>query len=35
MDTGEQISLTVHPSIAEIAAAKWDACAGDGNPTLS
>jgi len=35
MDTGEQISLTVHPSIAEIPAAEWDACAGDGNPTLS
>jgi uncharacterized protein len=35
MDTGEQVSLTVHPSIAEIPAAEWDACAGDINPTLS
>ncbi len=35
MDTGEQIALTVHPSIAEIPAAEWDACAGDVNPTLS
>jgi uncharacterized protein len=35
MDTGEQISLRVHPSIAEIPAAEWDACAGDINPTLS
>ena len=35
MDTGEQVALTVHPSIAEIPAAEWDACAGDINPTLS
>ena len=33
--TGDQITLTVHPSIAEIPAAEWDACAGDINPTLS
>jgi len=31
----EEVALTVHPSIAEIAAADWDACAGDINPTLS
>jgi predicted N-acyltransferase len=35
MDTGDQISLTVHPSIAEIGAEAWDACAGPINPTLS
>src|SRR5580692_6873078 len=35
MDTGEQVALTIHPSIAEIPAAEWDACAGDVNPTLS
>lgn len=35
MDRGEQVALTVHPSIAEIPAAEWDACAGDINPTLS
>jgi uncharacterized protein len=35
MDTGEQVALTVHPSIAEIPAVEWDACAGDINPTLS
>ena len=34
-DTGEQVALTIHPSIAEIPAAEWDACAGDVNPTLS
>ena len=34
MDTGEQVTLTVHPSIAEIPAAEWDACAGDVNPTV-
>jgi hypothetical protein len=32
--TTEQITLTVHPAIAEIQAAEWDACAGDINPTL-
>jgi predicted N-acyltransferase len=35
MDTGDQISLTVHPHIAEIPADEWDACAGPINPTLS
>src|SRR5579864_4957652 len=34
-DTGDAITLTVHPSIAEIPAAEWDACAGGVNPTLS
>ncbi|HEV2186239.1 MAG TPA: GNAT family N-acetyltransferase [Stellaceae bacterium] len=34
-DTGDAITLTVHPSIAEIPAAEWDACAGEINPTLS
>jgi predicted N-acyltransferase len=32
--TADQVTLTVHPSIAEIPAAEWDACAGDINPTL-
>jgi hypothetical protein len=34
-DTGDAVTLTVHPAIAEIPAAEWDACAGDINPTLS
>jgi len=34
-DTGDAVTLTVHPSIAEIPAAEWDACAGPVNPTLS
>jgi predicted N-acyltransferase len=34
-DTGEPVTLTVHPSIAEIPAVEWDACAGGINPTLS
>ena len=33
-NTADQVTLTVHPSIAEIPAAEWDACAGDINPTL-
>jgi hypothetical protein len=33
-NTADQVTLTVHPSIAEIPAADWDACAGDINPTL-
>ena len=33
-DTGDAVTLTVHPSIAEIPAAEWDACAGEINPTL-
>ena len=31
----DQVTLTVHPKIAEIPATEWDACAGDINPTLS
>jgi uncharacterized protein len=30
----DTVTLTVHPSIAEISATDWDACAGDVNPTL-
>jgi len=33
--SSDQVALTVHPTIAEIPAADWDACAGDVNPTLS
>ena len=29
------LTLTLHPQIAEIPAAEWDACAGDGNPFVS
>jgi predicted N-acyltransferase len=29
------LTLTLHPSIAEIPAAEWDACAGDHNPFVS
>ncbi len=29
------LTLTLHPSIASIAPAEWDACAGDGNPFVS
>jgi len=29
------LTLTLHPRIAEISAADWDACAGDGNPFVS
>ena len=32
--SSDQVALTVHPSIAEIPAADWDACAGGVNPTL-
>ncbi len=34
MTTGA-LTLTLHPSIAEIAPADWDACAGDDNPFVS
>jgi predicted N-acyltransferase len=34
-DTGDAVTLTVHPNIAEIPAEEWDSCAGDINPTLS
>ncbi|MBV8775843.1 MAG: N-acetyltransferase [Alphaproteobacteria bacterium] len=30
----DQVTLTVHSSIAEISAAEWDACAGAINPTV-
>jgi hypothetical protein len=33
--TSGEVSLTVHPSLGEIPAAEWNACAGDINPTLS
>ena len=32
---GGTITLRVHSAIAEIAAAQWDACAGDSNPSVS
>ena len=34
-DSSEAITVKVHAAIAEIPAAAWDACAGDGNPTIS
>ena len=34
-DDGPQLTLTLHPKIAEIPAADWDACAGDDNPFVS
>jgi predicted N-acyltransferase len=34
-DTDGAVTLHVHSAIAEIPAAAWDACAGDGNPTVS
>jgi len=34
-DDGAGFSLRLHRSIAEIAAAEWDACAGPDNPFLS
>jgi predicted N-acyltransferase len=34
-DGAPVLSLTLHPHIADIAAADWDACAGDGNPFVS
>jgi uncharacterized protein len=33
-DAGEAISVKVHAAITEIPAAAWDACAGDGNPSV-
>ncbi|MDT8266338.1 peptidogalycan biosysnthesis protein, partial [Roseomonas sp. DSM 102946] len=30
-----ELTLTLHPRIAEISAAEWDACAGEGNPFVS
>jgi predicted N-acyltransferase len=34
-DNQTELTLRLHPAIAEIAAAEWDACAGDGNPFVS
>jgi predicted N-acyltransferase len=34
-DGSATLTLTLHPKIADIAAADWDACAGDGNPFVS
>ncbi|WP_428492864.1 GNAT family N-acetyltransferase [Rhodopila sp.] len=34
-DAAATLTLTLHPAIAEIDAADWDACAGEGNPFLS
>jgi len=34
-DTGHDLLLTLHQSIAEVPAADWDACAGDDNPFVS
>jgi predicted N-acyltransferase len=34
-DTDGTIAVKVHAAIADIPAAAWDACAGDGNPTIS
>lgn len=34
-DGSAELSLSLHPHIAEIPAAEWDACAGGGNPFVS
>ncbi|MBK1658325.1 GNAT family N-acetyltransferase [Paracraurococcus ruber] len=34
-DSAPALTLSLHPSIAEIPRADWDACAGDGNPFVS
>jgi predicted N-acyltransferase len=34
-DDGAPLTLTLHPRIADIPAAEWDACAGEGNPFVS
>ena len=34
-DHQTELTLRLHPAIAEIPAAEWDACAGDGNPFVS
>src|SRR3954447_25983230 len=34
-DSTPALALSLHPSIAEIPAAEWDACAGDDNPFVS
>src|SRR5690242_12989846 len=33
-DGSATLTLTLHPRIAEISAADWDVCAGDGNPFI-
>src|SRR5215467_715797 len=33
-ETGNTITVRVHSAIAEIPAARWDACAGEVNPTV-
>jgi uncharacterized protein len=34
-DESSQLTLTLHPAIADIAASDWDACAGQDNPFVS
>ena len=34
-DAGGAIAVKVHAAIAEIPATAWDACAGDGNPSVA
>ncbi len=34
-DSFPSLTLTLHPHIAQIPAAEWDECAGDGNPFVS
>lgn len=34
-DDPSKLTLSLHPTIAEIGAAAWDACAGDDNPFMS
>jgi predicted N-acyltransferase len=34
-DTNGTVTVRVHPAIAEIPAAEWDACAGEVNPSVS
>jgi predicted N-acyltransferase len=34
-DDSAKLTLTLHPKIAEIDPAAWDACAGDANPFVS
>src|SRR3954469_20682065 len=34
-DSGEPVTVRVHPAISEIDPADWDACAGELNPTVS
>ena len=34
-DDSAKLTLTLHPNIAEIDPADWDACAGEANPFVS